>query len=126
MKAYEILTLNGLFNEFENINMDLDTACKIADNISELETPVKLITKKRQEIITKYGEKDENGNIIENPENHEIKILDMNAFRSELDGLMEEEIEIKNLNKITKDFLRELKVTPKTIRILKSVDLIAE
>ena len=61
MKMYEILELQSLYNSIASIKLPLKTTYKFACLMKRAETELEFYQNKFREIISEYGEKDENG-----------------------------------------------------------------
>jgi len=72
----------------------------------------------RMNLIMKYAEKDENGELIKD-ENDNVKLIPENVatFTTELNDLLETEVEI-NANKLTLEQLDDADFTPSEIAML--------
>lgn len=99
-----------------------DFKAKLAWSIARLlkaaEVEVQAFNEARMNLITKYGEKDENGELITD-EKGNCKIIpdNVSTFNAELNELLASEIEI-NANKINFELLEDLDFTPSDIAVL--------
>ena len=99
-----------------------DFKAKLAWSIARLlkaaEVEVQAFNDARMNLITKYGEKDENGELITD-EKGNCKIMpdNVSTFNAELNELLASEIEI-NANKINFELLENLDFTPSDIAVL--------
>lgn len=94
-----------------SISLEGKTSFKIARILKELENEYSIFQKSRQNLILKYGEKDENGNLITDDKgNFKIPKNNVNDFSRELDDLLETEIEL-NANYIDLDEIEDANFT---------------
>lgn len=112
MKANEIVTLGDALAVIAEKEVKLSVACKIAEATKTIATHLEVINKKRNAIVLKYSEKDENGEAIRTEEG--IRINDVDAFTNEMEALLNEEVEV-SLKKISQDDLEGVNVSAKTI-----------
>ena len=61
MKMYEVLELQNLYNSISNIKLPLKTTYKFTRLMRRAEEELGFYQQKFQEIVTEYGDKDENG-----------------------------------------------------------------
>lgn len=104
MTGFEILNIYEALGSMINNEFDLNTSFVIAKDMQELDVCRNIIDTKRNKLIEKYAEKDENDNIV--------KITNPEEFNKEIDELLNEEVEI-NLTKINKESLSDVKISPK-------------
>lgn len=112
------LTLNDIFNavpalrEISSKEFPGSTTFKIARLIRELDKEIQLFEEERMKIANKYGEKDEEGNLIPQ-ENGIIKISEdkIQECNKELQALFETQVEI-NANKLSADIFDTIEMTP--------------
>lgn len=113
-----ILTLNDILRavpslqEISTKNFPGSTTFKIARLIRELDKEIQLFEIERDKIARKYGEKDDNGNLI-TTENGAVKIPDdlIMVCNEELDTLLKTQVEI-NANKLTAEIFDRIEMTP--------------
>lgn len=93
-------------------------AWSIARLLKSAEVEIQSFNEARMNLIKKYGEKDENGELVTD-ENGNCKIENesINEFSNELNELINTEVEI-NANKISLDLLEDVDFTPSEIAIL--------
>lgn len=113
MKAINILSIYDSLVILADKDLDLNIACDIAKNLQTLTVPKQVIEQKRDKLILKYAEKDDNEQIIQN-ENGGIKITNEPEFQREFNDLIESDIEL-DLIKIKKSDLGDIKISPKVI-----------
>ena len=112
------MTLNDIFNavpalrEISTKEFPGSTTFKIARLIRELDKEIQLFEEERSKIANKYGEKDENGNLVIQ-EGGNIKILDnkIQDCNEELQALFNTQVEI-NANKLPVDIFDSIEMTP--------------
>ena len=112
------MTLNDIFNavpalrEISTKEFPGSVTFKIARLIRELDKEIQLFEEERNKIANKYGEKDENGNLVIQ-EGGNIKILDnkIQDCNKELQALFNTQVEI-NANKLPVDIFDSIEMTP--------------
>lgn len=112
------MTLNDIFNavpalrEISAKEFPGSVTFKIARLIRELDKEIQLFDEERSKIANKYGEKDENGNLVIQ-EGGNIKILDnkIQDCNEELQALFNTQVEI-NANKLPIDIFDSIEMTP--------------
>lgn len=112
------MTLNDIFNavpalrEISTKEFPGSVTFKIARLIRELDKEIQLFEEERNKIANKYGEKDENGNLVIQ-EGGNIKILDnkIQDCNEELQALFNTQVEI-NANKLPVDIFDSIEMTP--------------
>ena len=117
----EILSVVPVLQELSNKQFKGATTFKIARLIRELDKEMALFNEARQKLGDKYGQRDENGELIISEEGiiklQEDKIQDCNE---ELVTLLETEIEI-NADKIKVDAFDDIDISPAQVMILESL-----
>ncbi|MCI8683375.1 MAG: hypothetical protein HFH50_10375 [Lachnospiraceae bacterium] len=113
LKALDILNVYESLEKLSEHELSLETSFVIAKNIKELLLSKEIIETKRNNIITKYAEKDKNGAIAQEDDGG-IKINDPVKFSNELNELLSSEINI-NLTKIYKKDLEKITIQPKEL-----------
>ena len=113
LKALDILNVYESLEKLSEHELSLETSFVIAKNIKELLLSKEIIDTKRNNIITKYAEKDKNG-VITQEDDGGIKINDPVKFSDELNELLSSEINI-NLTKIYKKDLEKITIQPKEL-----------
>lgn len=109
LKLGEIVDMYTGLNKFGNKEMPIQCSLIILNDITELDPKVKMYESKRSELVTKYSEKDENGDPIQ--ENGMIKLSDEKKFMKEFTEMINTEFDV-NLEKIHTDWLQGILVTP--------------
>lgn len=113
LKALDIINKFEALNKLANKETDLSTAIIIAKNLKELSTYKEIIDKKRDSVIVKYAEKNDN-NVISQDENGNVKITDINSFNKDLSEILDTSIEV-NLLLLPKDKMMDMKISAKDI-----------
>ena len=116
--------ISDLLNSAETLQKlsQKDFKAKLAWSIARLlksaESEIQSFNETRMNLIKKYGEKDENGELITD-ENSNCKIVPelIETFSKELNELMDSEVEI-NGNKLKMELLEEVEFTPAEMVIL--------
>lgn len=113
LKALDIINKFEALNKLADKETDLSTAIIIAKNLKELSTYKEIIDKKRDSVIVKYAEKNDN-NVISQDENGNVKITDINSFNKDLSEILDTPIEV-NLFLLPKDKMMDMKISAKDI-----------
>lgn len=113
LKALDIINKFEALNKLADKETDLSTAIIIAKNLKELSTYKDIIDKKRDGVIVKYAEKNDN-NVISQDENGNVKITDINSFNKDLSEILDTSIEV-NLLLLPKDKMMDMKISAKDI-----------
>jgi hypothetical protein len=113
LKALDIINKFEALNKLADKETDLSTAIIIAKNLKELSTYKEIIDKKRDSVIVKYAEKNDN-NVISQDENGNVKITDINSFNKDLSEILDTPIEV-NLLLLPKDKMMDMKISAKDI-----------
>lgn len=116
--------ISDLVNSTETLQKlsQKDFKAKLAWSIARLlkaaEVEIQNFNETRMSLIRKYGEKDENGELITD-ENGNCKIVPeiISEFNKELNEVVDTEVEI-NANKINMDLLENIDFTPSEMAIL--------
>lgn len=118
------ITINDLINSTETLQKlsQKDFKAKLAWSIARLlkaaEIEIQSFNDTRMSLIKKYGEKDEQGELITDDKgNCKIENDKIEAFTNELNELLNSEIEI-NANKIDFNLLENIDFTPSDIAAL--------
>ena len=116
--------ISELLNSTETLQKlsQKDFKAKLAWSISRLlksaENEIQGFNDTRMNLIKKYGEKDENGELITDENgNCKIEAGTVNDFNKELNELLDAEVEI-NANKIDFDLLGDIEFTPSDMAML--------
>lgn len=118
------ITINDLINSTETLQKlsQKDFKAKLAWSIARLlkaaEVEIQSFNDTRMSLIKKYGEKDEQGELITDDKgNCKIENDKIEAFTGELNELLNSEIEI-NANKIDFNLLENIDFTPSDMTVL--------
>ena len=118
------ITINDLLNSVETLQKiaQKDFKAKLAWSIARLlksaETEIQSFNETRMNLIKKYGEKDENGELVTDEKgNCKIMTENVNTFTEELNELINTEVEI-NANKINFNLLENIDFTPSDMTAL--------
>lgn len=93
MKAHDIQRLYSSLQEVKNKKLPIKVSFILSRNMKKLEDIVSDIDAQRKLLIEKYAEKDENGN-VKVGENEQVKINDIGAFLSQMENMLEADINI--------------------------------
>ena len=118
VRLREIIDSTDVLRKLAGESLRGRTAFQISKLLKKLEEELDLFNKTRVEIIKKYGEKDDNGE-LKTDDNGNVKIVEESAsvFNQEMLDLLNQEIEI-NANPIALDDLENINFTPAEITIL--------
>ena len=116
--------ISDLLNSTETLQKlaQKDFKAKLAWSIARLlkaaETEIQSFNETRMNLIKKYGEKDENGELVTDDKgNCKIENENIDEFTKELNELIETTVEI-NANKIKMDLLEDIDFTPSDMAML--------
>ena len=116
--------ISDLLNATETLQKlaQKDFKAKLAWTISKLlkqaEAEIQSFNETRMTLVKKYGEKDENDELVTDEKgNCKITQGNINDFSNELDELLNTEVEI-NANKIQMSLLEDVKFTPADMAVL--------
>lgn len=112
LKMSDLLNATDTLQKLSQKELKARLALQIARMLKEAEREIQNFNEIRMNLIKKYGEKDESGEIITD-DNGNCKIIpeSVTVFSKELNELVEMEVEI-NANKIKLDDLDNLDFTP--------------
>lgn len=118
VKISDLLNSTETLQKLSQKDFKAKLAWSIARLLKSAEAEIQSFNDTRMNLIKKYGEKDENGEIITD-ENGNCKIQsgDVDIFGKELNELIESEVEI-NANKIKMDLLEDIDFTPSDMAVL--------
>lgn len=122
LKMHQVLEFQSLYNEIKNQKMSIKTAYKFSKLASKLDAEIKFYQTKMQEILQKYGEKDEEGNfkLTENKEGIILKQEDIHKCQEETEELHNLEVEILGIS-FSLDELEGLDVTIQEMNVIMSL-----
>lgn len=112
MTLNDVLRAVPVLREISTKEFPGSVTFKIARLIRELDKEIQLFEEERNKIANKYGEKDENGNLIPQ-ENGTVKIPDEQILdcNKELQSLLETVLEI-NATKLSFNIFNNIEMTP--------------
>lgn len=118
VKISDLLNSTETLQKLSQKDFKAKLAWSIARLLKAAEAEIQSFNDTRMNLIKKYGEKDENGELITD-ENGNCKINpdDTAEFSKELNDLIETTVEI-NANKIKMDLLEDLDFTPSDMAVL--------
>ena len=118
VKISELLNSTETLQKLSQKDFKAKLAWSIARLLKAAEAEIQSFNDTRMNLIKKYGEKDENGELITD-ENGNCKInpADIDVFSKELNELIDSEVEI-NANKIKMDLLENIDFTPSDMALL--------
>lgn len=118
------VTIADLLNSTETLQKlsQKDFKAKLAWSIARLlksaEAEIQSFNETRMNLIKKYGEKDENDELITDDNgNCKIPNANMVEFNDELKDMLDAEVEI-NANKLSIDLLEDIEFTPSDMAVL--------
>ena len=114
----DILNASETFNKIMGQSFKGSLAFKIARLARELNKEVETFNTERQKILTKYCEKDENGELVVE-ENGNVKVIQdkIIEFNDEFTSLLNTEVEI-NADKIPMNNIDDFDITPQEMLVL--------
>lgn len=114
MKLYQLVESNGSLKKLNTAEgLPFKIALSIARDIKSIDEVLQVYENKRKELINKYGEKDENGELVIKDGN--VKLTDRAAFVNEFNALAMEDVDIE-IKKISVDDLENVtSLTPSDI-----------
>lgn len=120
IKIRELLNCTDALQKLAGKELKAKLAWQVARLLKSADTELSSFNETRMNLIKKYGEKDEAGELITD-ENGNCKILtdSVETFSNELNELVETEIEI-NANKLKVDDLNDIDFTPAEMNALES------
>ena len=118
VKISELLNSVETLQKLSQKDFKAKLAWQIARLLRSAESEIQSFNETRMNLIRKYGEKDENGELVTDERgNCKITEGEVNDFNIELNDLLNSTVEI-NANKIDIDQLEDLDFTPSEIAIL--------
>lgn len=118
VKIADLLNSTETLQKLSQKDFKAKLAWTIARLLKAAEGEIQSFNDTRMNLIKKYGEKDENGELITD-ENGNCKINpeEIDIFSKELNELIDSEVEI-NANKIKMDLLENIDFTPSDMALL--------
>lgn len=118
VKISELLNSTDTLQKLAQQDFKAKLAWSIARLLKAAEAEIQNFNETRMNLIRKYGEKDENGELVTDEKgNCKIGNEYINNFSNELNELIDTEVEI-NANKIDIKLLEEVKFTPSDMAML--------
>lgn len=118
VKIADLLNSTETLQKLSQQDFKAKLAWSIARLLKAAEVEIQSFNDTRMTLIKKYGEKDENGELVTDDKGN-CKILEegIETFGKELNELINTEIEI-NANKIKMDLLEDIDFTPSDMAVL--------
>lgn len=117
MKLNNIETLYSSLTQLKSKEMPLRLSYKFTKLLSKIEKDYEFFTSKTREVIIKYAEKDDNGEIIQYESNIRVAPENIPLAEKELSELNDIEVEDINIS-FTLDELESLSITPEILQPL--------
>lgn len=118
MKLQTIETLHSSLTQLKSQEMPLRLSYKFSKLLSKIEKDSEFFTEKTREVILKYAEKDENGDLVQTEDGNiriqTDKIEEANKAMMELNDIEVEDINIT----FTLDELESLSIAPEVLQPL--------
>lgn len=112
IKINDLLNSIDILQKLSKMELKAKLAWQVARLLKAAEKEIQEFNETRMNVITKYGEKDENDQLITDDENNcKIQKDHVADFTNEINELVKSEVEI-NANKIKIDALEDLEFTP--------------
>ncbi len=118
VKILQLINSAEMLQKLSKQDFTAKLAWKIARLLKAAEAEIQSFNETRMTLINKYGEKDENGQLITDEiGNCKIDEASVTEFSKQLNDLLDTEVEI-NANKMKMEDLEEVKFTPNEIGLL--------
>ena len=112
IKMNDLLNSIDILQKLSKMELKAKLAWQVARLLKAAEKEIQEFNETRMNVITKYGEKDENDQLITDDDNNcKIQKEHVTDFTNEINELVKSEVEI-NANKIKIDALEDLEFTP--------------
>lgn len=112
IKINDLLNSIDILQKLSKMELKAKLAWQVARLLKAAEKEIQEFNETRMNVITKYGEKDENDQLITDDDNNcKIQKEHVTDFTNEINELVKSEVEI-NANKIKIDALEDLEFTP--------------
>lgn len=120
VKISNLLNSTEVLQKLSKTQLKAKTAWQVSKVLKLAEEEMQTFNDTRMEVLKKYAEKDENGELITD-ENNNCKIIPekISEFNDELTELLDNEIEL-NVNKINIEDLNDIDFTPAEINSLEA------
>lgn len=118
VKISDLLNSTETLQKLSQKDFKAKLAWQVARLLKNAEGEIQSFNETRMALIKKYGNKDENGELVTDDKgNCQIIPEDVEAFTEELNELLNTEVDI-NANKIDIELLEELEFTPADMAVL--------
>lgn len=99
IKMFQLLEFQSFYNEIKDKKMPLKTAYKFSKLLSKLDNEINFYQEKLQQILSKYGKKDKNGEFLltEDKKGIQIKEDEVQNCQKEMEELHNLDIEISGI-----------------------------
>lgn len=120
VKIADLLNSTDVLQKLANKELKAKLAWSVSKLLKAADKEIQDFNETRMNLIKKYGEKDESGELITD-EKGNCKIIadNMNTFTTELNELMNADVEI-NANKILIDDIGDIEFTPSEMTVLET------
>ena len=118
MKVSELLNTYDGFRLLSEKELPFKAALTVAENMERIKVPYNVANDKRNKIIQEALERDENGQPIPVGANS-YKTKEGVDAQAEIDTLMDEEVSVSCLEKISKDDLEKITIEPKVLMAIR-------
>lgn len=119
IKLKEVLQIVPILQDLSQKSFSGSISFKIARLIRELDKELILMNKAKQELIEKYGKRDENGSLIITEEG-QVKVDKPEECNEELQKLLDTIVEI-NANKLSIEIFDSIQISPMQANILEMI-----
>ena len=120
LKMYEIVDFPSFFEKVRNQKLSFKTSYRLTILAGEIEKHINFYQENFRNILTEYGQKDENGNLVQTDDGQGIKIIE-----DKIDECNAKIIELRNLDvelpdiKFSIDDFGDIALTPMEVYIIK-------
>lgn len=118
VKISEILNSTDVLQKLSKKDFKAKLSWAIARLLKSIDKEIQEFNETRLSLVQKYGEKDENGNLITDDNgNAKLEPSSISEFSTQLNELLDTSVEI-NANKINVDLLEDIDFTPTEVALL--------
>lgn len=114
---YDIISANPVFTKILQHEFTGKQSFMISRVLRALNTETESFNKTREEVLKKYAETDEDGEIIVSDGNVKIRDGEMESFQNEINELLYAELDV-DVKPIPVDWLDDVKLTPQEMIVL--------
>lgn len=114
---YDIISANPVFTKILQHEFTGKQSFMISRVLRALNTETESFNKTREEVLKKYAETDEDGEIIISDGNVKIRDGEMESFQNEINELLYAELDV-DVKPIPVDWLDDVKLTPQEMIVL--------